>query len=390
MNKSLRVALLGTRGVPAKYGGFETCVEELGRRLAERGHDVTVYCRQSYYQDKRDTYLGMRLVHLRNLKNKSLDTMSHTFLSAWHSLSKDFDIYAVFNAATSLFVLPLRMMGKKIVLNPDGLEWKRTKWGFCGRTFYRISEKVAALVANRLVADSRGIQEHYRKVHHTDSDAIAYGAYVQNIDPGPALADMGLKKDGYFLQITRFEPENHPLLTIQAYKKLNTKKKLVLVGGNPYSTEYTKQIERQAAEVVLMPGFIYDKDRLDELWCNCFAYVHGNAVGGTNPALLQAMACGNFVIAFDNIFNRDVLTDCGVYYSGNEASLAGKMQWVLDHQKELPTYRRKAQKRIEEHYSWDKIADEYERVFLDVYHGKYPWRFNWQVLVPQSVTSGLE
>jgi glycosyltransferase involved in cell wall biosynthesis len=306
--------------------------------------------------------------------------MTHTFLSAWHCMAKDFDVCAVFNAANSLFVLPLRVMGKNIVLNPDGLEWKRTKWGFCGRTFYRISEKVAALVANRLVSDSRGIQEHYRKVHHTDSDEIAYGAYVQNTAPGPALADIGMEKDDYFLQITRFEPENHPLLTIRAFKRLDTKKKLVLVGGNPYETEYTRQIEKEAGEGVLLPGFVYDKNRLDELWCNCFAYVHGNSVGGTNPALLQAMACGNFVIAFDNVFNRDVLTDCGVYFPGNENSLTKQMQWALDNQKGMSLSREKARKRIEEHYSWDKIADEYERVFLDVHHGKYSWRFNWRAL----------
>jgi glycosyltransferase involved in cell wall biosynthesis len=381
----LRIALIGTRGVPANYGGFETCVEEIGRRLAEKGHEVTVYCRESYYKERRGDYLGMRLVHLPNLKNKSLDTMSHTLLSVWHALFRDFDVYAVFNAANSLFVLPLRIMGKKIVINPDGLEWKRTKWGFFGRTFYRISEKVAALIANRLVSDSPGIREHCRKVHHTDSTEIAYGAYVQNTEPGAALTEMGLQKGGYFLQITRFEPENHPLVTIRAFKRLNTGKKLVLVGGNPYPTEYTRQIAKEAGDGVVLPGFIYDKERLDELWCNCFAYVHGNSVGGTNPALLQAMACGNLVMAFDNGFNRDVLTDCGVYYSANERSLASKMQWALDNEGKLKEFSRKAQKRIEETYSWDKIADEYERVFLDVHEGKYPWRFNWRVFLPQSV-----
>jgi len=379
-NTKLKIALIGTRGVPAKYGGFETCAEEIGRRLVEKGHHVTVYCRKSYYEDRHDTYFGMKLVHLPNLKSKSLDTMSHTFLSAWHCLAQDFDICAVFNAANSLFVLPLRVKGKKILLNPDGLEWKRTKWGFLGRSFYRISEKAAALVANRLVSDSRGIQEHYRKEHHAESDEIAYGAYVKDTKPGLVLADMGLEKEGYFLQITRFEPENYPLLTIRAFKRLDTKKKLVLVGGNPYGTEYTRKIQKEARDEIILPGFIYDKQRLDELWCNCLAYVHGNSVGGTNPALLQAMACGNFVMAFNNIFNQDVLKDCGVYYPAEEKALAEKMQWTLDHQEGLSSYRTKALNRIEKHYSWDHIADEYERVLLDVHHGKHPWHFNWRAL----------
>ncbi len=210
----MKIAFVGSRGVPANYGGFETCVEEVGQRLVQKGHDVTVYCRKRYYEEKQDKYLGMNLVYLPNIQKKSLDTMSHTFLSVWHALFKPYDIYMVFNAANSLFLLPLRFFGKKIAINTDGLEWKRSKWGFWGRCYYKIAERTACLVANRLVSDSKGIKSYYQTTHNTDSTEIAYGAYIYHGVQAKRLYGLGLKLGEYFLQITRFEPENHPLLTI--------------------------------------------------------------------------------------------------------------------------------------------------------------------------------
>ena len=264
--KYLKIALIGTRGVPANYGGFETCVEELGKRLVTKGHEVTVYCRDSYYDVKREKYLGMNLVYLPNAQKRTIDTLSHTFFSAWHSLLKNFDIYMVFNAANSLLVVPLRMFNRKIAINTDGLEWRRSKWGYAGKSFYKISEKIACLIANRIVADSKGIKQYYSTKHATDSTEIAYGAYVKSTFRTNIIHEMGLKSDEYFLQITRFEPENHPLLSIQAFNRLGTNKKLVLVGGNPYPTDYTQNIEQEINENILLPGFIYDQEVLEQLW----------------------------------------------------------------------------------------------------------------------------
>lgn len=372
--RPLKIALMGTRGVPAKYGGFETCVEEVGQRLAAKGHQVTVYCRESYYQEKPDRYCGMHLVYLPNVQRKTLDTMSHTLISGLHASFGRHDIYMVFNAANSLLVLPLRILGRKILINTDGLEWKRSKWGFWGRTYYKLSEKAACLVANRLVSDSRGIQEHYEKTHRTKSTKIAYGAYLQYCDRPKKLLDLGLEPFNYFLQITRFEPENNPLLTIQAFNRLNTNKKLVLVGGNPYPTDYVRQIQAEASESVILPGFIYDKEFIEELWCLCFAYVHGNEVGGTNPALLQSMAAGCFTMALDVHFNREVLADGGIFYKKNMESLAEAMGWTLDNEASLGEFKERARNRIVEHYSWEKIADQYEELFYEVWAGKHPWR----------------
>lgn len=367
----LKIALIGTRGVPANYGGFETCVEELGKRLVERGHDVTVYCRDSYYDQKPARYLGMKLIYLPNLKKKSLDTLSHTFLSVLDAIRQPFDVLMVFNAANSPTLILPRLLGRKIAINTDGLEWKRGKWGAVARNYYKISEWLSTKLAHRVVADSTGIQDYYRERYGVDTTYIAYGAFISQSRKPDLLESFGLKPGGYFLQITRFEPENNPLLTIQAYKRLQTDKKLVLVGGVPYESDYSRQIKALAGDAILLPGSIYDKELLNELWCNCYAYVHGNEVGGTNPALLQTMASGCFTIAVDVSFSRDVLQNGGIFYTKTEENLADKMRWALEHPDELDEYRSRAQTRIKEHYTWDKVTDGYELLFGDLVANKF-------------------
>ena len=370
----MKIALIGTRGVPANYGGFETCVEELGKRLVERGHEVTVYCRNSYYREKLPFHLGMKLVYFPNLQRKSLDTLSHTFLSVFHAATHRFDVLMVFNAANSPTLFLPRLLGCRIAINTDGLEWRRGKWGVAARRYYKISEWLSTRLANRIVADSAGIQRYYRETYGVDSSNIAYGAEVNASKHPELLKKMGLEPGGYFLQITRFEPENNPLLTIESYRKLDTDKKLVLVGGVPYESDYSRLIAAEADERVLLPGFIYDKEMLNELWCGCFAYVHGNEVGGTNPALLQTMASGCFTIAIDVPFSHDVLQDCGVFYRKDAAHLAEMMRWSLDNAERLQDFKTKAVERITKEYSWDKVTDGYELLFSELVGGKYPWR----------------
>ena len=276
----MRIALIGTRGVPASYGGFETCVEEIGQRLVQRGHEVTVYCRSGHYREHPADYSGMRLVHLPNIRHKALDTLSHTALSVIHAVTRSFDVLMVFNSANGPTLILPRLLGRRIAINTDGLEWKRGKWGRVARRYYRFAEWLSALLANRIVADSRGIQDYYRERYGVESSYIAYGAFVNQSRRPELLRSLGLTPGDYFLQITRFEPENYPLLTLRAFQGLPTDKKLVLVGGVPYPSDYNRQIHREAGERVLLPGYIYDQDLLRELWCNCYAYVHGNEVGG--------------------------------------------------------------------------------------------------------------
>lgn len=367
----MKIALLGTRGVPANYGGFETFYEELGKRLVERGHDVTVYCRDSYYPDKLDEYLGMKLVYLPNIKKKALDTLSHTFFSIIHAIRQPYDVYMVCNAANSPVLFIPRLLGKHIAINTDGLEWKRGKWGKVARTYYKVCERISTLLAHRVVADSRGIQDYYSSEYHTATTFIPYGAYLSESRKPELLEKLHIRPGEYFLQITRFEPENNPLLTIQAYKQLDTNKKLVIIGGVPYESGYSRKIAEETVGYpnIILPGSIYDKELLNEIWCNSFAYIHGNEVGGTNPALLQTMASGCFTIAIDVSFSRDVLEDAGVYFGKNVQALANQMQWALENGQLLTYYKDRAIKRIRLHYSWDKVTIEYEDLFVEMVNG---------------------
>lgn len=364
----MKIAFIGTRGVPANYGGFETFYEELGKRLVDRGHDVTVYCRDSYYPDKLDSYLGMKLVYLPNIKKKSLDTISHTFFSILHAIRQPYDIFMICNAANSPVLLIPRLLGKRIAINTDGLEWKRGKWGKLARTYYKLCERISTIMAHRVVADSRGIQDYYASEYNAPTTFIPYGAYQSECKQPELLDKFSLKQGEYFLQITRFEPDNNPLLTIQAFKQLTTDKKLVIIGGVPYESSYSRMIafEADGHPNIVLPGSIYNKDLLNEIWCNCFAYIHGNEVGGTNPALLQTMANGCFTIAIDVCFSREVLDNCGIYYNKNSHNLTEKMQWALTNQNRLDSFKITARERIRERYSWDSVADDYERMFYEM------------------------
>lgn len=370
----MKIALIGTRGVPASYGGFETCVEEVGKRLVARGHEVTVYCRSGHYRKRQEEYLGMRLVHLPSIHHKTLDTLSHTTLSILHAVFRPFDVLMVFNAANSPTLLLPRLLGKRIAINTDGLEWKRGKWGAMARRYYRFAEWFSTRLANRIVADSRGIADYYRDQYDTESSFIPYGAYIQESHRPDLLDSLGLTPGSYFLQITRFEPENNPLLTLRAFQGLETDKRLVLVGGVPFESGYDRQLRTEAGDQVLFPGFIYEPELLRELWCNCYAYVHGNEVGGTNPALLQAMANGCPVLAIDVPFSRDVLGEAGLYFAADADNLRERMMWALTHPQDLGTLRTQAVERILENYSWEKVTDDYERLFEELKDGRYPWR----------------
>ena len=370
MMANKKIALIGTRGVPANYGGFETCVEEVGRRLVERGHSVTVYCRASYYKDKPATYEGMDLVYLPTMKRRSLETLFNAVRTLYHASRRPFDVLMVFGVTAGPILFLPKLFGKKVAINTDGLEWKRAKWGPLAKSYFKLAEWFLSRFADRVVTDSPLLKEYYKDRYGVDSTCIAYGAPIKESRKPELIEGLGLKPGEYFLQVTRFEPENNPLLTVQAYNKLDTDKKLVLVGGVKYESEYSRRIKNEATDRVLMPGFIYDQDLLTELWCNSYAYIHGNEVGGTNPALLQSMAHGAFVISVDVPYNREVLGEGGIFYEKSSEGLTEKMRWALENPSKLGTYKKHALERIEERYTWEGITDKYEVLFEGLVQGK--------------------
>ncbi len=359
----MRIAFLGTRGLPARYGGFETCAEELGRRLADRGHDVRVYCRRSRVGPRLSRYLGMRLVHLPAIKIRSLETLSHVFVSLLHALLRKNDILLVFNyASVPLLALPA-WLGKTIVLHMDGMEWTRQKWEGLGRWYFALAERLAVLLPLPLISDARAIQVYYRKRYGRETHFLSYGAPLLATRTPAVLDRVGLSSRGYFLQIARFEPENNIHLTIRAFQSLETEKQLVLIGGNAYRSRYAVAVRSTTDPRIRFLGFCYDPDLLRELLCHSYAYIHGNEAGGTNPGLLQAMAAGSFIIARDVVYNREVADGAARFFPKNAAGLLAELRWTLHHPEAMSAGREQARDIVRRRYDWNRVTDEYEALF---------------------------
>ncbi len=360
--RPLRIALLGTRGVPAAYGGFETAVEEVGQRLVSWGHDVTVYCRTAKDEAHPAAHLGMQLVHLPAVKRKALETLSHTALSAAHVvLRQQHDAAILFNAANAPFLPVLRAGGLPVATHVDGLEWRRAKWGGAGKRYYRTAECLAVRWSNALIADAPGIANYYRAEFDADTELIAYGATVLRGLSDHRLAEQDLRSGGFHLVVARFEPENNVELSLQGYLRSSAREPLVVVGSAPYAHEYTRRIRELAAtdSRVRLLGGVFDQELLDQLYAHALTYVHGHSVGGTNPSLLRAMGAGTAVLAYDVDFNRDVLGEQGRLFSDAD-DLAAALQAAEGDRTATRVQGEGHRARVESCYRWDDVARRYE------------------------------
>ncbi|NDR52975.1 glycosyltransferase [Actinomyces sp. 565] len=355
----LRIAMLGTRGVPARYGGFETAIEEVGRRLAERGHQVLVYSRNP----DPDTSLprmhqGMRVVELPALRKRSLETLSHTALSVRHLLERVHpDVAIVFNAANSPFLPVLRAARIPVATHVDGLEWRRGKWGPTGRRYYRAAESLAVRYSDALIADAQGIADYYADEFKADTDLIVYGA-PQIAVGTDRLAELGLQAGGFHLVVARFEIENHVDVIVDGYVRSQARLPLVVVGSAPYANEYTARIEQLADTRVRLLGGVWDQELLDQLYAGALVYYHGHSVGGTNPSLLRAIGAGAAVDAFNVSFNREVLGDAGRFWAtaADVTTLVASAEADPDAQAH-----RGARSRCRAAlYDWEQVTDRYE------------------------------
>jgi glycosyltransferase involved in cell wall biosynthesis len=358
----MKIAILGTRGIPANYGGFETFAEQLGVRLAARGHEVTVYCRKHYATASDGTYNGVKLVTLPTIQHKYFDTIIHTFLSTLHALPRQFDVILICNAANSVFAWMPRVLGVPTLVNVDGLERKRKKWNWIGQHYYQLSEWLSTFLPTAIVTDAQVIQDYYATRYGKQSSMIAYGAEVARRAEPEALQKYGLQPNQYVLYVSRLEPENNAHLAIEAYRNLNTDWPLVIVGGAPYAEEYIAQLKRMASEAgedrVKFLGFVFGED-YRALQQNAYCYVHATEVGGTHPALIEAMGAGNCALTLDTPENREVLGEAGLLY-GNAAELTELLQQVLADPALIEEYRRRAMTRVLQLYNWEQITNEYE------------------------------
>jgi len=353
----MRIALLGTRGIPANYGGFETFAEELATRLAARGHTVTVYCRERYAQKE---YRGVRLQYLPTIRHKYLDTLAHTFFSTLHLLAHRADVALYCNGANAIFTFWPRVLGMPVALNVDGIERKRKKWNRLAKAWYLVSEWLSTFLPTAMVTDARTIEHYYRERYGKASTFIPYGAEVGKVSGTDELAKLDLEPGRYFLYVSRLEPENHPLDVLDAFEQLKTPLKLALIGDAPYARQYIRELRVSWDTRVVMPGAIYGEG-YRQLGSHCFAYIHATEVGGTHPALIEAMGRGALALYRNTPENAEVAGDAGIPFE--PAELVAKMRLVLDMSEEQrEELRRKAMERIRERYSWDSVTTAYEEL----------------------------
>jgi glycosyltransferase involved in cell wall biosynthesis len=362
----MRIAILGTRGIPASYGGFETFAEHLSTRLVERGHDVTVYCRSHYVSPRQLEYHGVRLKVLPTIRHKYLDTVVHSFLSALWAAGSSYDAALICNAANAPFAPILRWTGTPVALNVDGLEHKRKKWNWLGRGYYRLAERLATFLPNRIVTDALVIQEYYQARYGAESTMIAYGADVERRPDRDTVRHWSVEPQRYVLYVSRLEPENNARLVIEAFKKVKTSLKLLIVGDAPYAHDYIEELRERAGgdPRIIFTGFIFGKE-YRALQQNAYCYVHATEVGGTHPALLEAMGYGNCVLTLSTPENVEVVGSAGIPYDDKD-DLAAKLQRVLRDGSLVNAYRQRAQARIKELYTWEHVVDRYERLFAEM------------------------
>jgi glycosyltransferase involved in cell wall biosynthesis len=332
----MRIAILGARGFPHTHGGFETFIGQLAPRLIRRGHEVMVYNRDSLFPEHLPSYQGVRLRYLPSIETKSLGTPTHTLFAALDVIRQDVDIVFVVNVGNWLHCLILRAFGKRVAINVDGLDWERTKWGTVARRYIKLGACFIGRIAQEVVTDSTAMQRVYLEEFQTTSTMIPYGADVQRPERPEILG-----------------------LTIEAFQQLRTDRSLLIVGEADYRDHFVTSLRATAGPRVRFLGHITDPVWLKELYCGCYAYIHGHSVGGTNPSLLQALGCGACAP-----FNREVLLDkYGILYDRDARHLTEKLQQVEDDPAIAEHFRHQAPERIQQAYTGDRVVDQYEALF---------------------------
>jgi glycosyltransferase involved in cell wall biosynthesis len=359
----MKIAILGTRGIPGRYGGFETLAEQLASQLSDRGHDVSVYCRRAFVSESDNFDPRVRRIILPGVKSKYLDTVFHTFLSVLHVIGSDADVCLICNVANSPFAWIPRVFRIPTLLNVDGLDRKRRKWNFIGKAYLYFCELLSLFTPSHLLTDSNHIQHYFRQRYGRDTSMIAYGAEV----PASSITapTFDLPRGKYVLCVSRFEPEYNLDLVIKAYANTRTDWPLVVVGGNPYNPGYERALRTLADPRVIFTGPIYGEGYW-ELQRNAGLFVLAAEVGGTHPSLVEAMAVGNPVLFLDNPENRETVAGGGVGFRPSPIDLGEKLQGLLDDPQLRKTIATAARRRAADVYSWDMISAQYEQLLYEV------------------------
>lgn len=364
--KQLKIAILGTRGIPNNYGGFEQFAENLSVLLVNKGHQVTVYSTH-FHKFAEKSYKGVELVKIKSPEDiyRGAANFIYDNRCVDDAIHKEFDVALVCGYATAVFAANKMKKSQKpvFVVNMDGLEWARSKWSFLAKQFIYWTEKKIIRSGLKYVSDHRLIKEYYQNTYNTNTEYIPYGADIPSSFNEDILSKYHLKTKAYFLVISRIEEDNNLEMIIQGYLKSGSDKELIIIGN--CNTRFGKKLVKKYGknQNLKFIGAIYDKNILDSLRYYSYLYFHGHSVGGTNPSLLEAMAAGALVIAHDNIYNRDVLQIDAFYFKSSSEilSIINKVETI---EQSRNSFTSRNIEKIKTNFSWQEIADKYEKLFF--------------------------
>jgi glycosyltransferase involved in cell wall biosynthesis len=351
------------------FTGFETGFGEIAPRLAAMGHDVVMYCRKGSVpvEMRVPEYKGVRLIYVPSPGGKNFSGLISTFFATVHALAAGrYQIFFFVNVGMGHHAALSRLFGRKVIMNVNGLDWTRAKWGPVAKWYFLSAAHSAVKFCTELVTDAEAMRQFYLERFDKETTMIAYGAYVESSTNPGLIRQYGVEPDEYYLIASRLIPENHADLIAEAYLQSGSKKKLLIAGGANYDSAFHARLRELSGANVILAGHIDDQDIVKELHCNCFAYLHGHSVGGTNPSLLKAMGYGNCILALDTVFNREVLADGGIFFPRDSSVLAGLIKEVEANPAGVATLRRMGPERIKANYTWEKIAGQYDALFREV------------------------
>jgi glycosyltransferase involved in cell wall biosynthesis len=359
--------ILGIRGIPAAHGGFETFAARLSGYLRERGWSVTVYCQHeasdpnSPRHGSEDIWNGIRRIHVISSVSGPLGTIEFDWWCVRHVL-KEPGIDLILGYNTAVFALVNRIWGRTVIMNMDGIEWKRAKWNWAAKMWFRFNEIIGSKLCNVPIADHPEIARHLKRYGCNRTIVIPYGADVVTEADASLVESFGIEPDRYFISIARIEPENSILEIVQGFANASTGLKLVILGKfTPETNPYHAKVERYASKDVLFLGAIYNPKVVSALRLHARAYIHGHQVGGTNPSLVEALGVGSAVIAHDNRFNRWVAGPLQFYFADPEGC-AGLIERIAHDEDAVKVSRAAARKRHAECFLWSDILARYEEV----------------------------
>lgn len=360
----MRVAIIGSRGYPYVYSGYETFVSNIAPRLASLGHEVTVYCHRKLFDARPPAVNGVKLVYVPGLGHKVLSQLSHSLLSTLHVMFSPVDVVIYVNPANGPMGLLLKPTSKRTAINVDGVEWLRPKWKGLGSRYFRFASWLSTKVFDVVITDADAMADIYIREFGCESVTIEYGAEVRKVASHAGLHRLGLSPHEYYLVVGRFIPDNNVGLIVEGFSRAKTNRRLVVVGDVPYEDNYVSKVRKAAGQRVTFTGYVYDQELLAELYGNCYAYIHGHEFGGTNPALLKALGFGAAVLALDTPFSREVLAEgqYGLFFRKDPQDLAQSVEKCDASEEVLVELRSRGPERIAERYTWERIVEEYDEL----------------------------